>query len=234
MANKWNHLLSVAVIVTLCAFVPRCLPAQTSGRTGTSGTGTTGTGTTGTGASGTGQSGEIEIAGQMTGNERFLRQNRDPGQLVGGSSQGVGNLRGQTDATGQGASGMFGNQGGFNNFNSMNNLFNAAGMYNSLSRQRQQLRVPLRLGPNSFPFSAAAPAATATGPNLRVQSRLARIPQLKDRGAVQVEMEGKVAVLRGAVASQHEWDLIERLVLLEPGIENVRNELQVAPPLPAP
>ena len=91
---------------------------------------------------------------------------------------------------------MFGSQSGFSSRNQLNNLFNS-GMFNS-RQQRQQLRVPLRIGPNSFPFSSAIPAV-ATGPNLRVQNRLARIPQLKDGGSVKVDMEGQVAVLRGEV-----------------------------------
>ena len=102
---------------------------------------------------------------------------------------------------------------------------------------RQQLRVPLRLGPNGVSFSSMAPAV-ATGPNLRVQNHLARIPHLKSPGSVKVEMEGQVAILRGEVGSQHERDLVARLVLLEPGIADVRNELlvpsatTVSPPKP--
>jgi hypothetical protein len=154
--------------------------------------------------------------------------------MVGGTGQGVGNLRSQTDAAGMGTGGIFGNQGGlssmggFNSMNPMGSLY-SAGLYNSLSRQRQQLRVPLRLGPDSFPFFPGTAPPIATGPNLRVQNRLARIPQLKERGSVQVAMEGQVAILRGEVASQHDRDLVGRVVLLEPGVADVRNELQVAP-----
>ena len=232
MASKWNHHVALTMMFTLCVFLPRWLPAQQSGGNQSQ----TGTNQSQTGQ--TGQSGQANDVGQITGNERFLRENREAGQMVGGSSaQGVGNMRGQTG--GQGGSnfgnqgGMFGGQGGFNSmnpFSSYNSLY-GAGLYSTLSRQRQQLRVPLRLGPNSFPFSPA-PAAVATGPNVRLQNRLARIPQLKDRGSVKVEMEGQVAVLRGEVASQHERDLVGRLVLLEPGIADVRNELQVAPAAP--
>jgi osmotically-inducible protein OsmY len=217
MASKWNHLFPLAMTFALSVFLPRWLPAQQRE----------------TGQSQTTQTGQTEIAGQISGNERFLRENRDPGQLVGGTAQGVGNLRGQTDATGQGTSGMLGGQSGINSRYQMSNLFNS-GMFNTSRQQRQQLRVPLRIGPNSFPFSSATPAVT-TGPNLRVQNRLARIPQLKNGSSLKVEMEGQVAVLRGEVASQHERDLVGKLVLLEPGIADVRNELQVGPePSPKP
>jgi hypothetical protein len=128
---------------------------------------------------------------------------------------------------------MFGGQSQLNMFNSqgnaMSNLY-TYGMMNSLSRQRQQLRVPLRLGaPLAAP--SASPVAVA-----RVQSRLAKIPQLRGIGSVAVQVDGRVAVLKGQVASEHDRDLLTRLVLLEPGISDVRNELQVAsaPATPAP
>ncbi len=220
MASKWNQLLPLALTFTLCVFLPRWLAAADAS---TDTTNQTTNGTTNT-------------AGQLQGSERFLRENREVGQMVGGDAQGVGNLRGQTDAGGQSTSSMFGGQSGYNSRSQLSNFMNS-GMFGSSSRQqRQQLRVPLRIGPNSFPFSSAPPSVTS-GPNLQVQNRLARMPQLKDRGSVQVEMQGQVAVLRGEVASQHERDLVARLVLLEPGIADVRNELQVgsaAAPKPAP
>lgn len=229
MASKWSRLLSLATVVTLCISAPRWLPGQqTTNQSQSAQSQSDQSQTTQS------QTGQMDIAGQVSGSERFLRENRDAGQLVGGSTQGIGNLRGQTDAAGQGTSGMFGGQSGYSSRSQLSNFMNS-GMFGSSSRQqRQQLRVPLRIGPNSFPFSSPTPAV-ATGPNLRVQNRLARLPQLKNGGSLKVEMEGQVAVLRGEVASQHERDLVGRLVLLEPGIADVRNELQVGPaPQPSP
>ena len=239
MASMWNRWLPAALIFASCVVLPRWLAAQP-----------TGTGQSQTGQSNpvgqtmqTGQLSEMNVAGQISSDDPFLRANRTPGQLAGMATEGVGNTRGMMGQNTQGTSGMFGNQGGMNSmmggFNSMNPMGSlyTAGLVNSLSRQRQQLRVPLRLGPDSFPFSSAAAPPIATGPNLRVQTRLARIPQLKERGSVKVEMEGQVAVLRGEVQSQHERDLVGRVVLLEPGVADVRNELQVAPaakPSPTP
>ncbi len=221
MASKWNHLLPLAVTFTLCVLLPRWLAAADS-NTNTTNNQTTNATT----------SGDTGTAGQITGSERFLRENREAGQMVGGDVQGVGNLRGQTDGGSQSSSSsMFGGQSGYSTRSMMSNLMNSGMFGSSRQQQRQQLRVPLRIGPNSFPFSSATPAV-ATGPNLRVQNRLARLPQLQDRGSVQVEMEGQVAVLRGAVTSQHERDLVARLVLLEPGIADVRNELQVGSATP--
>ena len=61
-----------------------------------------------------------------------------------------------------------------------------------------------------------------------------KIPQVRGSGSVNVAMEGQIAVLRGEVKSQHDRDLIGRMLLLEPGVSDVRNELVVAPPVPSP
>jgi len=230
MASKWSRLLSLATVVTLCILAPRwLLGQQTTNQSQSAQSAQSQSDQSQTTQS---QTGQMDIAGQVSGSERFLRENRDTGQLVGGSTQGVGNLRGQTDTAGQGTSGMFGGQSGYSSRSQLSNFMNS-GTFGSSRQQRQQLRVPLRIGPNSFPFSSPTPAVS-TGPNLRVQNRLARLPQLKNGGSLKVEMEGQVAVLRGEVASQHERDLVGRLVLLEPGIADVRNELQVGPAAPKP
>jgi hypothetical protein len=94
-------------------------------------------------------------------------------------------------------------------------------MFNSMVNQRRQIRIPISLGfaPTMLPTSPVVGA--------RVQARLTRIPQLRDRATVSVEMDGRVAVLRGEVVSSHERELVARLVLLEPGISGVQNELKV-------
>ena len=161
----------------------------------------------------------------MSGEE--LRATRDPGQLVGGNVQGVGNQRGQADAAGQAAQQAAGRAGGRGGFNQFNQMFNS-GMMNSMLNQRQQLRMPMTLG-----FTLASrPSAADVGS--RVQTRLTKIPQLRKFGRMTVEMDGRVAVLQGQVTSEDERDLVARVVLLEPGISDVRNELQVATAAAAP
>lgn len=73
----------------------------------------------------------------------------------------------------------------------------------------------------------------ATVVTQRFADRLGRIPRLGPVDGVRVGMDGEVAVLTGAVASQRDRDLIGQLALLEPGIRSVRNELLVAPPADA-
>jgi len=64
----------------------------------------------------------------------------------------------------------------------------------------------------------------------QLQTRLASVP-LPDRlKGTRVAMENGQVVLRGTVASESDKRMMERLVLLEPGVNSVRNELDVAQP----
>jgi len=160
------------------------------------------------------------IYGMATGEERFLRENRDPGQMVGTPTTGIGATRGSADATGQ--SGRTSqSRSPFSQFGRMfdNQLRNMMwGQYNT----RHALRIPVRLGfaPTTRPDSSAISA--------RVQSRLERIPRVREMGSVSVKMDGTVAVLSGEVSTERDRELISRILLFEPGISDVRNELQVA------
>ncbi|GIW92162.1 MAG: hypothetical protein KatS3mg110_0203 [Pirellulaceae bacterium] len=93
-------------------------------------------------------------------------------------------------------------------------------------QQQQQMRIPVRLGIS--PVRTTAPVAAG-----RFAERLNRIPALRNVASkVEVTVEGRAVVLRGTVATEHERDLLARLALLEPGIDEVRNELQVQAPVP--
>lgn len=172
-------------------------------------------------------------AGMTTGNERYLQQNRQAGQFVGGGFQGVGSLRGQPGLGGAAAAmtGLGTGMGQFGMMNPMSSLY-AASMLNNLSRQRRPLRMPVSSGIEPTPALIAAAEPAHVGQ--RVQSKLVRIPQVRGAGSVNVAMEGQVAVLQGEVKSQRDRDLIGRMLLLEPGVSDVRNELVVAPPVPSP
>jgi osmotically-inducible protein OsmY len=161
-----------------------------------------------------------------------VRETRQPGELVGGTGEGIANLRGQTDAAGQAtrqALSPFGTQGrfGMNGFNQFSSMYGTA-MMSSIFNRRQQLRMPLTLGFTPVVRPNAADVGT------RVQTRLAKIPQLRGNGPLTVEMNSRVAILRGEVLSEDARDLVARVVLLEPGISDVRNELRVATAKTAP
>ncbi len=62
-------------------------------------------------------------------------------------------------------------------------------------------------------------------------ARLSRIPGLKNApqaANVQVDLEGRTAILKGTVPTANDRLVLERLLLLEPGVDKVQNELVVA------
>jgi hypothetical protein len=72
----------------------------------------------------------------------------------------------------------------------------------------------------------APPDATLSS---AVTQRLAQSMRLPTGAPLAVSVQGGTAVLRGSVATSHDRALAEQLVLLEPGIVRVANELEVAP-----
>jgi hypothetical protein len=60
----------------------------------------------------------------------------------------------------------------------------------------------------------------------RLESSLA----LADSSWIEVSLVGRKAILRGEVASERDQRLARLLLLLEPGISDVRNDLAVKPP----
>jgi hypothetical protein len=149
-------------------------------------------------------------AGQITGNERFLRNNRQPGQFVGSDSADASNFFSQL-------SGLTGGQlgRGQNRNDSANNL-------NNVRMTPSKARVQMVPG-----FTYAGPGGDRV--SLALEDRLGRSSRIERLGPITVRIEGRTAVLSGLVATQHDRDLAERVALLEAGVSAVRNELQVAP-----
>jgi hypothetical protein len=101
--------------------------------------------------------------------------------------------------------GGFGNQYGNNGQNSV-----------------RTVKAQLKLG---IAVPVSAPATVAR----QFNRRIAHIPQLRDAGQVRMRLEGGTAILEGVVATDNDRNLMAQLVMLEPGIVAVRNELQVDP-----
>lgn len=57
--------------------------------------------------------------------------------------------------------------------------------------------------------------------------RISRMPQIQQIEPLQISLENGTAVLQGVVASDHDRLLVERLILLEPGVKAVQNDLVV-------
>ena len=65
-----------------------------------------------------------------------------------------------------------------------------------------------------------------------LKSMIARSSFLKNKAAIQVQMDGSVAILSGVVGNEKERRIAEGLVRTTPGVLDVRNELQVMQKLP--
>lgn len=179
-----------------------------------------------------------DSAGLLSGNERFIRDNRQAGQVVGaansgdfvgatgsgGQMRGMGGMSGMMgmnrmgmgmQGMGMNRMGMMGGMGMQGMQRGMNNRFNQG------NSQAQPIRTTVEVG-----FSV--PAANSSAASQRLTTLLQRSPQIANLSPIEVEMSGRTAILRGTVASAAERDLAQRVVLLEPGVSQVKNELVVA------
>ena len=60
--------------------------------------------------------------------------------------------------------------------------------------------------------------------------RLAVTPAIQTQIPIRVQLQGRTAILRGVVSTEHDRRLAEQMIRLEPGIELVKNEIVVANP----
>jgi osmotically-inducible protein OsmY len=182
------------------------------GMGGQGGLGALGVGGTGGSLAGATTRGDAS-AGQVTGSERFLRNNRRAGQFVGGDTADTQNFFSQLQ-------GMAAQQGP-----RQQNQQNVS----SLNVRAPQTKARVQITPG---FSYAFPTGTRVGADL--QQRLEKSKRIERRGPITVTIEGRVAVLSGSVATEHDRDLAERVALLEAGVSAVQNDLVVGPPVPPP
>jgi hypothetical protein len=134
--------------------------------------------------------------------------------MGGGSMSGMG--MGGMGMGGMGMSGMGGmGMGGMGGSNRM-------GGFNSTQNQNSQtkIRTTMRLG-----FRYARPNVQAV--SQRVQGRWVRLPVSDSIKGVSMNFENGVATLTGKVATAEEKRMAEKLILLEPGVSSVQNQLEV-------
>lgn len=127
------------------------------------------------------------------------------GGLTGGLGGGFGNTRGGFGNT------QFGNQFGGNQFGTQNQNGTLA-----------QGTIPVRM---TIGFSTPRTGSTIVAQ--RLQTLFTQIPALKNAVNITVVMDGATAVLTGTAISEREQDFAARLVMLEPGVDAVRNEVRV-------
>jgi hypothetical protein len=140
-----------------------------------------------------------------------LRSAPTSGASTGASGR---SMSGMSGMSGRGGTGGRGGQTGLNNNNTRN-------------RGRTALRIPFRLG-------FEMPRVPAPVLRASVQRRIAKLPGLEAGNKVVVVIEKDTAVLQGTVTNSDQGDLLAGLMLLEPGVYKVRNELVVKAPAAKP
>jgi hypothetical protein len=169
-------------------------------------------------------------AGEVTGNERFVRGNRDATQFVGADTRDTsttifGNMANGGNAGLGGAGGLQGLQGLNNLVNRNRNAGQNRPGGNQSDRGKANYSIGMEVG-----FDYPAPDGNTLGS--RIEERLARMSQIRGVEPLKVDLEGRTATIRGVVATAHGRDLAVRMVLLEPGISEVRNLVTVWEPTP--
>ena len=88
------------------------------------------------------------------------------------------------------------------------------------------LRVPLRLSSELRTNLTGRSQFRVTA----FEKRLTKLPGLAQTRSVAIVLDGRTAILQGVVSTPRQRDLIARLIMLEPGVSQVKNELQVGTP----
>jgi hypothetical protein len=156
-----------------------------------------------------------------TANDRFSATSRNAAQsFVGADAAEVRAVGVAGGGAAQGQQQFRGLQNAFNQFRQFNQLDNFN--QNAFGQQaRVPVRVTLRLG---FPSPAPAPGQASTV----LSQRLTQLPGVQLVGTPEVLLDGRTAVVLGTAASERDRELVSRLLLLEPGVSAVRNEMSVA------
>ena len=160
-----------------------------------------------------------EEAGQVLGNERFLRTNRRRGDFVGSDRFDRRGFVGSQKGTTTGSA-----------------LQSTTGVRPDFDRSRQinQPLPPPKAGQPNYPpislgFSNTIPATGILHPEL-LRDELTNPDYFSPGNRFEVSVEDRTAILRGVVADARQKDLAELLVSFEPGISAVKNELRVGRP----
>ena len=164
----------------------------------------------------------MDDVGTVTGNERFVRGNRRGTDFVGTDSRDRRDFVGmqQGDTSGQIRSAITGLR--------PRSGPDANRTQRQPARRRTEMYDP-RLKVN-FAFSQRPSQQIASDLIRRLESSLA----IDQTGWIEVSLEGEKATLRGEVASERDRALARLLVLFEPGISVVQNDLTVKAPPPSP
>ena len=153
--------------------------------------------------------------------DRTSATNADNPRNVRGSSV----LGGDAGMQGQAGAGRTGGQTG------ITGSFGGAGGggRNTSANQRRQnqnkAQYATHLAFASAPAFGGSSSAANPGPIVDLQEVLTSLPQ----SSVHLATEEGVVVLRGTVASESDRNVAERMAKMQPGVDRVKNELEIAP-----
>lgn len=158
----------------------------------------------------------IPAGGEVRANSRFLRENRRRTDFVGSDS-----LEPR---------GFVGNQQGRAGGAVMSSAVGIRPEIDRSAQINQALPKPKANMPYHPQLQVAfvTPASAGFQSPENIQRELQNPSYFSRTNSFTVSLEGRTAVLRGMVANEKERDLAELLLTFEPGVSEVRNELQVA------
>ena len=158
--------------------------------------------------------------GVVPTNARFSRQNRSADSFVGSGAQAASHFVGAEAAGG-----------------TVQPVVTDLSSQRAAASANRQLQAALTTPPphiSIYPprlqvsFAYSGPS---TGRLSSVLSeRLRACPEFHASGSVEVLLAGRTAVVRGTVASERDRSLARQLILFEPGVSAVQNELTIQPP----
>lgn len=162
----------------------------------------------------------MEDVGTVTVGRRFLRSERGRGEFVGSDRGDVGGFVGSTQGRTTGT------------------------VASSTAGLREQVRPPvnrplkIKTGSTIYPpkleplLPISVPADGQQ--SLRTRQHLAQLFAGDQWAQIAVSVEDRKATLSGLVPSESDRQKAELLLLFEPGIDSVQNDLQIAQPVPPP
>lgn len=165
---------------------------------------------------------------EVRGSERFVRGNRRTGDFVGTDSREARSFVGSEQATGSGSV-----------RSAVDGLREKRTVRTSLNQPRTPIR-PTQMYDPKLKVAFDPPRSLQSARATALSQRLTRTFGAADVMPIGALVEGRKAIVYGTVASERDRYLAELLVLLEPGISDVQNDLVVKPrprpaePLPAP
>jgi hypothetical protein len=152
------------------------------------------------------------------------------GSYGSNSALGMGGMSGMSGMSGLGGSSMLGmgGMGGMSGYGGnrmgQNGQYGGMGGYGGGASPNGSNAPTVRTR-LTLPAEIAVPSIRAGS---TIAGHLSSLPALHWSSAPKVDLQGHTAVLRGVVATEHDRDLAERIVRLEPTVSEVQNQLVVA------